>query len=335
MSRVSIIALFSAIVLAACGEKLPLPTDVRDDDGGRLLDTTYAVVLPNWTGAGGIPFARPYGVSIGYDRSIYVCDTDHDRIVRLNVNGELLESFDTPHPIAVAQDRSFNLAAVGDSPEIWLRRFKEHGAFTTITHLDSNYICTDQPDGSVWCRWIVPRFEAIAASPLPTSQFLAVASGKVWGIYSDAPVLQIAIDTGVESGQVYNPTSVAMGIVSSEVRYIVAQYPSHLGVQYIGGRPRGPLLKDPATDVLNMTLDDTKYVALDEHGNVFVLHHEASFVMVFDKNGRYKLRFGSYGNGDEQMQYPRAIAVLDETVYIADPWNNRVLRFQSTTMPQN
>ncbi len=150
--------IFSLLAIAAsCGEKLPLPVAVNDDDGGHLTDTTYVPVLPHWTTAGGIDFNYPFGVSLGYDQTIYICDTRNDRIVRLTQNGEFIESFSLPHPYGVAQDRALTLAAVNGGNKIYLRRYPEGGDFVEYLEMDSVYRCEQQPHSPEICWWDVPR----------------------------------------------------------------------------------------------------------------------------------------------------------------------------------
>ena len=94
--------LVGLVVLSSCGEKIALPKNIVDSPDGNLTDTVYVAVQPIWTGADGLDFSRPYGVSIGYDRTVYVCDTENDRIVRLTLEGEFIESYSVPFPVAVA-----------------------------------------------------------------------------------------------------------------------------------------------------------------------------------------------------------------------------------------
>ncbi|HWO56902.1 MAG TPA: hypothetical protein VNN55_04990 [bacterium] len=339
--RPIIILSLLGIVLLSCGEKLPLPTDVRDDDGGRLTDTTMAPVLPHWTAADGIPFVRPFGVTVGYDRTIYICDTGNDRIVRLTPNGEFIESYPIPQPHAVAQDRAFSLAAVNSTPQIWLRR-ATGGGFAPFAELDSTYRCASQPNAPPICYWDVPRFESITSTlDANKSVFYAVAVGRIYVMLGDfleptpQGILYPVVDSGGAFGDVYNPTGVAFGIVRDQRRLFVAQYPGIYGVQYLALPEYLPALPDSGQDVFRMPLVDTKYLAVDEQGNVFVLHRANGLVMMFDKDGQYVLTFGRKSADDLGLFDPCGIACYDDMVLIADTKNNRIARYQLTAVPQN
>ena len=130
-----------------------------------MLDTVYVAVLPHWTDAGGIPFVRPRGVAVGYDRTIYVCDSSNNRIVRLDAEGNLLESFSVPGPVAVTQDRGLNLICVNNTRIVWARRFLDHDGFDTLVAADSILSCDTSPSGAVLCSWIIPRLMGVAAAP--------------------------------------------------------------------------------------------------------------------------------------------------------------------------
>ena len=115
----------------------------------------------------------------------------------------------------------------------------------------------------------------------------------------------------------------------------MAQYPSYNGVQYFNARTRLPAISGDTADIYQQTLNDYKTVAADQVGNVYVLHRQAAQVMVFDKRGRFVLAFGRPGSDLLGLSSPSGIAVLDETILIADTGNNRIVRYQMTAVPEN
>lgn len=336
MRIASIIALSGLLI--ACGEKIPMPSNVRDDDGGKLTDTTFVPILPHWTSADGIDFDYPAGVSVGYDRTIYICDTRNDRIVRVTPSGEFIESFPMPAPQAVAQDRTFSLAAVNGTNEVWMRHYPSDAEFTPSAGLDSTWRCIPQPNAPPLCYWDVPHFEHIVSTWETVSRFFTIGVGRVYRVHGDPyiqfPVLEPVLDSSHAYGSVYNPTGLAAAMVGGRRRLIVAQYPSFYGVQYLTLPGSAPVFEDEGQDVLKKTLMDTKYVAADEHGNVFVLHRTNGLIMMFDKDGRFVLSFGRDGADELSLHDATSIAVFDDIVLVADAKNNRIVRFQLTATPQ-
>jgi DNA-binding beta-propeller fold protein YncE len=106
-------------------------------------------------------------------------------------------------------------------------------------------------------------------------------------------------------------------------------------VEYFDGYTKLPVITSPSADIYHRTLTDYKTVAADRLGNVYVLHRQAAQVMVFDKRGRFVLAFGRPGTDSLGLSSPSGIAVLDETILIADTGNNRIVRYQMTAVPEN
>lgn len=326
------------MLLFACGDKVPLPTGIRDDDGGNLLDTSYVAVLPHWTSANGLAFKRPHGVTVGYDRTIYVCDTDNDRIVRLTPTGEFIESFAVPHPHSVAQDRAFNLVVANRTGSLWQRRHNSGSSFEVFKTVDSVYRCSDDPHPfgePPLCGWYFPTFSFVAASLDARSRFYSVVSNRVCSFDLGVRWQPQFVDSGYGIGPVALPTGVAVVNYRGGSRLIIAQYAEWFGVQYYSVPYHYPIVRDSAADVYNVTLDDMKYVAADDRGNVFVLHRSHGVVMIFSPNGRHLHTFGRSGSDELGLNGPAAISILDETIFIADTQNHRVARYQMTNIPQN
>lgn len=326
------------MLFCACGDKLPLPTNIRDDDGGNLLDTSYVAVLPHWTSANGLAFKRPHGVTVGYDRTIYICDTDNDRVVRLTPTGEFIESFAVPHPHSVAQDRAFNLVVANRTGSLWQRRYNSGGSFEVFKTVDSVYRCSDDPHPfgePPLCGWYFPTFSFVAASLDARSRFYSVVSNRVCLFDLGVRWQPHFVDSGYGIGPVALPTGVAVVNYKGGSRLIIAQYAEWFGVQYYSVPYHYPIVRDSAADVYNVTLDDMKYVAADDRGNVFVLHRSHGVVMIFSPNGRHLHTFGRSGSDELGLNGPAAISILDETIFIADTQNHRVARYQMTNIPQN
>ncbi len=342
--RLVLIFMSLCLLVIACGEKLPLPDNISDDGDGRLTDTTYVPLLPHWTSLGGLPLSNPFGVAVGYDRTIYICDTDNDRIVRLTATGDFIESYSLPHPYAVAQDRSFALAAVNGSTKVWMRHYPDGGDFAVYAEMDSTWRCFSQPDGTQVCWWDVPELATITATREARSLFYTIGPARINYMLGDRyqpdPQFYPVGDSSGVYGGLLAPTSMVSALVRGKRRLIVTQYPQQpdlgaYGVLYLAVPSYRPVFADVGQDVFRRPLSDVKYLAADDVGNVYVLHRINGIVMKFDKDGDYLLSFGHAGADDYGLNAPRGIAVLDDIVFIADTKNNRIARFQMTAVPQN
>ena len=104
--NIEVVLLFILIAFfTSCAEKFDL-TGIDTGDGNVNIggDTVYVQLNPVWEG-----FNRPQDIMVGREPFIYVADTDNDRVVMLNLNGDVLGSRSINRPVAIAQDYRLNL----------------------------------------------------------------------------------------------------------------------------------------------------------------------------------------------------------------------------------
>ncbi len=93
------------LIITSCNDKFDITQfDENKNPGNIAGDTVYIKVNPDWEG-----FNHPEDMIIGKEPLVYVADTDNDRIVMLNLNGDVLGFKSIKHPIAIAQDYRLNL----------------------------------------------------------------------------------------------------------------------------------------------------------------------------------------------------------------------------------
>ena len=61
---------------------------------------------------------------------------------------------------------------------------------------------------------------------------------------------------------------------------------------------------------------------------VYVSEYFNNRISVFDNEGKFIRKWGSFGDGDYQFNYPRGLCVSDGLVYIADGGNHRVVCYR-------
>jgi hypothetical protein len=95
-----------AILIAGCSEKFDINQFQSESGKGNIRgDTLYIQLSPTWTG-----FNNPSAMIIGNEPFIYIADTDNDRIVMMNLAGQRLGARDgIKNPTAIAQDYMLNL----------------------------------------------------------------------------------------------------------------------------------------------------------------------------------------------------------------------------------
>ncbi|UCC78645.1 MAG: hypothetical protein JSW64_10215 [Candidatus Zixiibacteriota bacterium] len=72
------------------------------------------------------------------------------------------------------------------------------------------------------------------------------------------------------------------------------------------------------------TFSRPKGIAMDNENHVYVVDNIFDNVQVFDKAGKLLLVIGSGGQSPGQFWSPAGIDIVDNTIYIADTFNNRV-----------
>ena len=94
-----------SIFIYSCIEKFDLnEIELKDDDVNIGGDTVFVMLNPVWDG-----YNKPQDVMVGREPFIYVADTENDRIVLLNLAGEILSQRSIKKPVALAQDYRLNL----------------------------------------------------------------------------------------------------------------------------------------------------------------------------------------------------------------------------------
>ena len=68
-------------------------------------------------------------------------------------------------------------------------------------------------------------------------------------------------------------------------------------------------------------------VAVHHNGDVFASNYNCGYVQVFSCDGSEKLRIGSRGSGDGQLNGPFGLTIVDEVLYVVDSNNRRVQKF--------
>lgn len=71
------------------------------------------------------------------------------------------------------------------------------------------------------------------------------------------------------------------------------------------------------------------YFDLDSQDNIYIFDLSSSSVKKFDNKGRFVTSIGKRGAGPGEMQNGNSLVVLKDTVYIGDPFRNKMVIFNS------
>lgn len=334
-----------ALLLASCGvEKFPLPQEQSNNGGSSAVsDTTYLQLRPVWNAATGYDLKAPHDILVGREPLIYVADTDNNRILMLDLAGNILGSSQRiERPVALTQDAKLNLLIVTDRNKIY-----------RLNLVAAQHRIADAPVETVFHEIDNPgrRYTAIAAL-LATAQNQAATFYYVTTTGNDKRDNQILIfpenfNVRVPDEAGFEPNG--LGILSTAAPSGITALRDFSGdfifcmtgdnsfkVQWItigqfGFTPR----LNPGQGNFDLFAQD-KFLApedltVDAEGNIYVIDAARPRLLKFSSAGEEQQSFGSLGAGEKQFNAPQGVAFFNRTLYVADTGNHRIVRFRLST----
>ncbi len=341
------------LIIYNCADKFDLNNiDVSGNNVNIGGDTVFVQVNPVWVG-----FNKPQDIIIGKEPFIYVADTDNDRIVMMNLDGDILGTHPVKKPVALAQDYRLNLIicaqfdtlgqsfsavykldlfSVGHQIEIapMKRLLPRLSDFTqpqrkytgaAVFYDNRFYIARTGPNNS---NLIDPD----------NSILIFVQKTQNNGSIKDSLIGRVALldptGTGIMSANQissltsydtrnYNLIMTLIGDNSFKVQpldYITSQ--DFTGYQ-IAIQPNS------AQIMLPNNFDKPEGAAIDNANNIYVADAAKDSIYKYNSFGQLLIKFG--GEGDFVFNNPSAVAFFDKTLYVADTDNNRILRYILST----
>lgn len=281
---------------------------VEAGGGLSLRQSRLARVL---TGRQEVRLSRPYGVAVDKSGRLYVADTDAPAVLVYDYPGRQIirvvefdgQGFVSPIGVALGPSGTFY---VTDSSLLKVLVFDQNGAFVQV-------FAPDTP---------MKRPTGIAVEP---------GTGRVLVVDTLANSVLVFNPQGKHlrtigsTGQLHRPTDVwcdARGRVfvtdTLNFRVVIFRISDGAFLRTFG------LLGDGSG-----AIRDPRGVAVDRHGNVYLVDRAFSKVQIFDDQGRFLLAFGEPGRGPGQFNMPSDIFIDDnDLLYISDSFNGRVQVFR-------
>lgn len=346
-----IISIIVIALISSCGEKFDL-TGIETGNGNVNIggDTLYIQINPTWEG-----FNSPQDIMIGREPFIYVADTDNDRIVMMNLDGQILGLRSVKKPIALAQDYKLNLfvCAQFDTLGTTFSAVYKYDLVSVNHQIEVAPVKRILPRLSDFAQ---PQREYTGAAVFFDNSYFIARSGPnnsnlidpdnsilifvqkklANGNTKDSLVGRVALldplGTGIMSANQlssltsynaknYNLLTTLIGENSFKVQpleYITS--PDFTGYQ-ITIQPFSADLMIPGF------FSQPEGAAIDNSGNIYVADATKDSVYKFNSFGDLLIGFG----GEEQFKNPNSVAFFDKTLYVADTGNNRIVRFILST----
>ncbi len=362
MKRILTLLLISFIgtfIFTACVEKFDVADALKDisDDTNLGGDTLYILLSPVWEG-----FNNPQDILIGNEPFIYVADTDNDRIVMLNLAGEVLGERMVKKPYALAQDYQMNLIVCAEYDTTIAGVTQTFGAIYKFDLIEGSHRIDIAPMKRLMPRKAVSidftrplrRYTGVSVfydntfyvsrkGPSNTSlvdpdnsvlifQKRTLQNGsRVDTLIGRLPNME-PLGTGLNSA---NEVSSLTSFKRNNADFIMTmtgntsfkvQWREFVVTQEFSGYVNK--LTPAVSDLMRVNkFEQPEGCAIDNSGNIYVVDAAKDSVYRFNAFGDQLQAFG----GGDVFNNPKGIAYFDRTLYIADTGNNRIVRFILST----
>lgn len=349
------ISIIVTLFISNCSDKFDLTEfEVGDEDVNIGGDTVFVQVNPPWDG-----FNKPQDIMVGREPFIYVADTDNDRVVLLNLDGQILSQRNIKKPVAIAQDYRLNLIVCAQFDTSIGGVTQTFSAVYKMDLVAANHQLQNAPIKRLLPQladFSQPQREYTGAAAFFNNQYYISRTGPNNSnlVDPDNSVLvfyQRRLEDGTTkdslAGRVPLLDPTGSGIMSANQISSITSFniqdfdmiltltgensfrtqwldfivtPDFTGYQ-IALRPLQSDLMMPGFFV------KPEDAAVDNSGNIYVADASTDSIYKFNAFGDLLIAFG----GPEQFETPHGVAFFDKTLYVADTGNDRIVRFILST----
>lgn len=307
----------------------PEPVAPREDpykDNTKSLDPAKII-----TQTGNLSFLAPRDIATAPDGSLYVADSRNHRIVHLNADGSLIKTIgsygntmENPNQPGGMMNEPWGVAVDTDGTlyvaDTWNHRIQVFDKDGNFLRMWSTFDVAGMPDGFWGPRGITLDAEG-RVYVTDTGKQRVVVFEKT-GAYRTQFGSQ-----GLELGKMDEPVGIAVGkdgkvyIADTWNQRVQVFQPSPDGMTFAS-------LKDWEVDAwLSSSIENKPYLALDAEDNVYITDPDMGRIIVFDRNGEFKVLWGGFENSYLMGVITGITLGADDTVWVTDSSSNSLLQF--------
>jgi hypothetical protein len=343
-------------LLNGCGEKFDIAELAAGNSNANIAgDTIYVQLNPEWSG-----FNHPQDILIGREPFVYVADTDNDRIVMLNLNGDILGTRNIKKPVALAQDYKLNLIVCAQLDTIVNGQTNTFGAVYKLDMVSAQHQIANAPITRLLPRPVdlnypLRRYTGVAVFYNNTFYVARTGPNNSSFIDPDNSILYFSpkkLFAGGEGdtliGRIPNIDPISSGLVSAyQISSLTSFNKKNIDfIETLTGNNAfktqwltyvvTPVSADyearltPSDGGALMTpnkFEQPEGSCIDDAGNIFIADAKKDSIFKFTPFGDELQSFG----GPLVFNGPYSVAYFDNILYVADTGNNRILRFILST----
>ncbi len=345
-----------SVLLVFCTNKFDAPDNTVDPNKGQVInDTNYVQQYPVWEG-----FNKPQDIIIGRETLLYVADTENNRIVLMNIAGDILSTREIKRPVALTQDYRLNLLVCAEFD-------------TLINNVNTTYSAVFKID-------LYSAAHDLAAAPikrlLPRTSFdFQRTDRKYTGVCVFSDNSFYVARSGPSNNNLIDPDNVILRFVrktksdGSKIDTLVGRVPliepEGTGLLSANGISSLTSFSGNKLDIMVTLTGNNSFrtqwltyvistdfigyqnnlepfsnslmtvnrfeqpegLTLDNRNNIYVADAAKDSVFKFNSFGDELESFG----GPDILNSPHAVAYFNQTLYVADTENDRILRFILST----
>ncbi len=350
------IILLTIVILNSCQSKFSTEAlNIGSGNANIAGDTVYIPLNPPWEG-----FNNPQAMIIGKEPFIYVADTDNNRVVMLNVDGQVLGSKTIKHPVALAQDYQLNLIVCAQYDTVVQGQSLTLSSVYKLDLVAAHHIIANAPVKIILPSRITdinnPNREYTGAAVFYDNSYLISRKGpnNSTVIDPDNSILSFKkklLPNGEKKdtliGRIPNLDPLGAGLPSANEISSISNVNDRsfdiivtltgntsFKVQwltYVDTREFTGFQNELSPDFAAM-MTPNKFVqpegsTVDNSGNIYIADAAKDSVYKFNSFGDEMQSFG----GPNVFNKPYDVAYFDKTLYVVDSGNNRILRFVLST----
>lgn len=317
----------------------PTTSSVQADPYEKGMVSLKASLVVGFNGQGDGQLNDPHGIALSPDGSIFVADTNNNRIVHFSPDGTFLSSWGT------FGDASMGPVSLTNLNQPWGVAVSPDGKWVYATDTWNHRIIKYDNKGIPVQAWGFSQYggqdpfglwgpRGITVDPSGNVFITDTGNKRIIAYDKDGKYLGQIGAEGMDPGQFSEP--VGLGFDSLGNLYVADTWNQRVQSFSVSTNPDGTLIfininQWDISGWYGQALENKPYLAVDNSGNIFVTDPLLGRVLEFSTKGDYIRGFGGSGSGDDQIGSASGIAVgSDGQIWVADSLNSRILKF---TMP--